>query len=172
MSATTSKVTDSETESVTPVVEDEEEQPVQPVAVALTSTEKKKRMLKSEKCGLVLPVGRINTILKKRFHDRVSPKASIMLAATLEYIVREWFDNDDIKRALEKNKRKRISPAMLELVLVNDLELGVVAEIMGLVIDRINAFPLETLYFKRQKRARVAERHRKAAASKAVSQEV
>lgn len=74
------------------------------------SEETKKRMTKSAKSGLKVPVQKINHEIRKKSHTkRVSTQTAIHLAGVVEYALREIISlaNDNVVSA---GKHKRIKP--------------------------------------------------------------
>eukprot|EP01071_Lankesteria_metandrocarpae_P010431 Lankesteria_metandrocarpae@DN5336_c1_g3_i5.p1 len=96
---------------------------------------------KSSKAGLNFPVGRIGRYLKDgRYAPRIGVKASVFLAAVLEYLCTEVLDlaANEAKDA----GRARISPRHIQLAVRNDEELnillGAVTIASGGVIPQVN----------------------------------
>jgi histone H2A len=78
----------------------------------------------SKRAGLVFPVGRIASHLRKgRYASRVSKSAAVYLAAVLEYTVAEILELS-AKAVLQRNKSKRITPRALTLAIRHDADLG------------------------------------------------
>ena len=78
----------------------------------------------SKKAGLVFPIGRIGTALRKgRYAPRISKSASCSLAAVLEYLTSEVLEVA-AKAVLQRNKGKRITPRALTLAVRHDADLG------------------------------------------------
>jgi histone H2A len=78
----------------------------------------------SKKAGLVFPVGRIGTALRKgRYAPRISKSASVSCAAVLEYLTSEVLEVA-AKAVLQRNKGKRITPRALTLAVRHDADLG------------------------------------------------
>jgi histone H2A len=78
----------------------------------------------SKKAGLVFPVGRIASHLRKgRYAPRVSRSAAVYLAAVLEYTVAEILELSG-KAVTQRNKSKRITPRALTLAIRHDADLG------------------------------------------------
>lgn len=85
----------------------------------------KKKLMKSrsQRAGLVFPVGRTHRNLKKHIKSgRVTPGASVYMAAVLEYLVAEMMELSG--SASKQTNRQRITPRHLQLVLKHDEELG------------------------------------------------
>ena len=93
---------------------------------------KEKRKSRSERSGLVFPVGRIHRLLKKRnCAARVSVDAAVYIAASLEYLTAELVE---LSGALtHKRHRKRINPRAIADAVREDAELG---KIVGNSIPR------------------------------------
>ena len=78
----------------------------------------------SKKAGLVFPVGRIGSQLRKgRYAPRVSRGASVFLTACLEYLTSEVLEVA-AKAVIQRNKGKRITPRALTLAVRHDADLG------------------------------------------------
>ena len=77
---------------------------------------------KSAKAGLIFPVGRTSSLLRKgRYAPRVGASAGVYLASVLEYLTAELLELS--AKAAGKNK-KRISPRAITLAVRNDDDLG------------------------------------------------
>ena len=78
----------------------------------------------SKRAGLIFPVGRIGSQLRKgRYAARVSKSAAVMTAATLEYVTAEILELAS-KAVLQRGKGKRITPRALTLAVRHDADLG------------------------------------------------
>ena len=78
----------------------------------------------SKKAGLVFPVGRVSSQLRKgRYAARVSKSAGTYLAAVLEYVTSECLEVA-AKAVIQRNKGKRITPRALTLAVRHDADLG------------------------------------------------
>jgi histone H3/H4 len=76
----------------------------------------------SKRAGLVFPVGRIASLLRKgRYAARVSSSAATYLTAVVEYLVSETLDLS-AKAVIQRNKGKRITPRALTLKLSTNPE--------------------------------------------------
>jgi histone H2A len=83
---------------------------------------KKAAKKSANKSGLVFPVGRIGSMLRKgRFSKRVSRGAAVFLAATLEYLVAETLE---LSSKTVAKGGKRITPRALTLAIRHDADLG------------------------------------------------
>ena len=79
---------------------------------------------KSKRAGLIFPVGRIASALRKgRYAARVSSSAATYVASVLEFLVAEILDLS-AKAVLQRGKGKRITPRALTLAVRNDSDLG------------------------------------------------
>ena len=79
---------------------------------------------KSKRAGLIFPVGRIGSQLRKgRYAARVSSTAQIYLASVLEFVVAEILELA-AKAVLQRGKGKRITPRALTLAVRHDADLG------------------------------------------------
>ncbi|XP_037975075.1 histone H2A-beta, sperm-like isoform X2 [Plutella xylostella] len=88
----------------------------------MKSKKRAKPKTKSERSGLMFPVGRINRILRHgNFAPRVGSGASIYLAAVLEYLAAEILELAG--NAAKENGKSRITPRHILLAIRNDDEL-------------------------------------------------
>ena len=75
-----------------------------------------------KKAGLIFPVGRIGSQLRKgRYSKRVSSGAAVFLAAVLEYLTAETLEL--ASKTVAKGS-KRITPRALTLAIRHDADLG------------------------------------------------
>lgn len=82
-----------------------------------------KRLSKSNKAGLVMPVSRVHRYLKLgRYGRRISVGASVYMAAVIEYLVAEL--NELSGNAAKANKRKTVTPRHVMLGVRMDAELN------------------------------------------------
>lgn len=88
----------------------------------MSTSEKKTKVSLSKKAGVKFPVGRITRFIKQgNYVDRVSPTASVAVAAALNFLVAEVFD-----LTIQETKNlniKRITPRAIYLALNRDEEL-------------------------------------------------
>ncbi len=83
-----------------------------------------KHVSASKRAGLIFPVGRIGSQLRKgRYAARVSKSAAIVVASTLEYVTAEILELAS-KAVLQRGKGKRITPRALTLAIRHDADLG------------------------------------------------
>ncbi|RGB29071.1 histone H2A [Rhizophagus diaphanus] len=86
------------------------------------STEKRK-ISRSEKAGLIFPVGRIHRLLRRgNYAAHIGSCAPIYFAAVVEYLIAEIVELAG--NAAVDNKRARITPRHLQLAIRNDEELN------------------------------------------------
>lgn len=82
----------------------------------------KEPVSRSKRAGLLFPVGRIHSYLKKGMYTpRVSGDAAVYLAAVLEFLCAEVLFLS--ARAAKDNKYRRIAPRHIQLAVRNDAEL-------------------------------------------------
>jgi histone H2A len=78
----------------------------------------------SKKAGLIFPVGRIASTLRKgRYCARVSKSSATYMAGVLEYLTSEVLEVA-AKAVLQRGKSKRITPRALTLAVRHDADLG------------------------------------------------
>ena len=76
---------------------------------------------KSAKAGLIFPVGRVGSLLRKgRYARRVGAAASVYTAAVLEYLTAELLELS----AKSAKGKKRITPRAITLAVRHDKDLG------------------------------------------------
>ncbi|KAK7871434.1 hypothetical protein R5R35_010820 [Gryllus longicercus] len=84
---------------------------------------KGKSRSRSNRAGLLFPVGRVHRFLRKgHYADRIGNGAPVYLAAVLEYLAAEVMELAG--NAARDNKKTRISPRHLQLAIRNDEELS------------------------------------------------
>ena len=77
----------------------------------------------SSKAGLIFPVGRIGSMLRKgRYTKRVAAAAPVYLAAVLEYLTAELLELSG--KVAGQQKKKRITPRAVTLAVRHDDELS------------------------------------------------
>ncbi len=80
---------------------------------------------RSARAGLIFPVGRIASMLKKgRYARRVSASAAVYIASTLEYLTSELLELSVKSLAASNKKSKRLTPRALTLAVRLDEDLG------------------------------------------------
>ena len=85
----------------------------------------KKSGSRSAKAGLIFPVGRVGTLLRKgRYAKRVGASSAVYMAAVLEYLTAELLELSAKAVAQQKNKSKRITPRAVTLAVRHDDDLG------------------------------------------------
>ena len=78
---------------------------------------------KSKKAGLIFPVGRVGSLLRKgRYARRVGASAAVYAAAVLEYLTAELLELS--AKTLAGKKQKRITPRAITLAVRHDDDLG------------------------------------------------
>ncbi|EPY25566.1 histone H2A [Strigomonas culicis] len=80
---------------------------------------------KSAKAGLIFPVGRVGSLLRKgQYARRVSASGALYLSATLEYLTAELLELT-VKAAAQSGKKvRRLSPRTLTLAVRHDDDIG------------------------------------------------
>ena len=82
---------------------------------------KVKRMTKSQKVGLVFPIGKVHTLMKTKHSGNIGQTASVYLAAVMEYMVAEVLELSG--NAARDMKLQRITPHHVMLAIRGDEEL-------------------------------------------------
>ncbi|KNH04995.1 histone h2a [Perkinsela sp. CCAP 1560/4] len=83
----------------------------------------KKTSTISKKVGLIFPVGRVRSMLKKgRYTKRVGAAAPVYLTAVLEYLTAELLELSG--KVAAQHKKKRITPRAVTLAVRHDDELS------------------------------------------------
>lgn len=83
-----------------------------------------KKVSQSKRAGLIFPVGRVGSQLRKgRYAARVSKSGATYMSAVLEYLVAEVLELS-AKSVLQRGKGKRITPRALTLAVRHDADLG------------------------------------------------
>ena len=83
-----------------------------------------KSVSQSKRAGLILPVGRIGSMLRKgAYAPRVSRSASIFVSAAAEFVLAELLELA-AKAVVQRNKGNRITPRALTLAVRHDADLG------------------------------------------------
>ena len=84
---------------------------------------KKQAKSRSNRAGILFPVGRIHRLLRKgNYSERLGAGAPVYLAAVLEYLTAEVLELAG--NAARDNKKARIIPRHLQLAIRNDEELN------------------------------------------------
>ena len=102
----------------------------------------KKSGSQSAKAGLVFPVGRIGSLLRRgQYARRVGASGAVYLAAVLEYLVAELLELT-VKAATPADKKKpvpRLNPRLLTLAVRHDEDLG--ALLQNVTLSRGGVLP-------------------------------
>ena len=81
-----------------------------------------KRVSRSAKAGLIFPIGRVGSLLRRgQYARRISESGAVYLAAVLEYLTAELLE---LTVKATKDVKKRLSPRTLTLAVRHDDELG------------------------------------------------
>ena len=98
----------------------------------------KKSGSRSSKAGLIFPVGRIGSMLRRgQYSRRVSASGAVYMAAVLEYLCAELLE---LTVKATNDVKKRLSPRTLTLAVRHDDELG--ALLQNVTISRGGVVPL------------------------------
>lgn len=80
---------------------------------------------RSAKAGLIFPVGRVGSLLRRgQYARRVGASSAVYLAAVLEYLTAELLELTAKTVAQQKKSTKRITPRAITLAVRHDEELG------------------------------------------------
>lgn len=90
--------------------------------------EKSNRVLKSRKAGLIFPVGRVLSLMKKRrYADRISPNCAVTICAVLEYLTSEILEisgERTISTESDLANKTMIKPRHICLAVKGDYEMN------------------------------------------------
>ena len=111
----------------------------------------KKGGSRSAKAGLIFPVGRVGSLLRRgQYARRVGASSAVYLAAVLEYLTAELLELTVKAAASQKNKSKRLNPRTLTLAVRHDDDLG--ALLQNVTLSRGGVVPaLNKALTKKQK---------------------
>jgi len=118
----------------------------------------KKGTSQSKKAGLLFPVGRIGSLLRRgQFARRVGASAAVYLAAVLEYLTAELLELT-VKAAAPASgakkgakKLKRLNPRILTLAVRHDEDLG--ALLKNVTVSRGGVLPAVDKALQKQQKA-------------------
>jgi histone H2A len=100
----------------------------------------KKGGSRSAKAGLIFPVGRIGSLLRRgQYARRVGASSAVYLAAVVEYLVAELLELTVKAAAQQKSKSKRLTPRALTLAVRHDDDLG--ALLQNVTLSRGGVIP-------------------------------
>ena len=121
---------------------------------------KRKVQSRSARAQLIMPVGRVASMLKDgKYARRVGKGAPVFLAAVLEYMLSEMIYYAG-ETALE-HKKKRITPRFLNLAIRNDEELSQLLHSATIAGGGVKPFVLKQLKRGRHGEKRTEEKRRK-----------
>ena len=123
-----------------------------------------KSVSQSKRAGLILPVGRIGSMLRKGcYAPRVSRTAAIVMTSALEYIVAELLELS-AKAVLQRGKGKRITPRALTLAVRHDADLG--ALLKDVTLSRGGVIPAVSKALEAKKKKKSAGKKKSSATPK------
>jgi len=100
----------------------------------------KKGGSRSAKAGLIFPIGRVGTLLRRgQYARRVGASSAVYLAAVLEYLTAELLELTVKAASQQKNKSKRLNPRTLTLAVRHDDDLG--ALLQNVTLSRGGVIP-------------------------------
>lgn len=92
---------------------------------AKRGNKEKKRGGLSAKAGLIFPVGRIGSLLRRgQYARRIGATSAVYLAAVLEYLTAELLELSAKAVAQQKTKTLRITPRAVTMAVRHDEDLG------------------------------------------------
>ena len=95
---------------------------------------------RSAKAGLIFPVGRFGSLLRRgQYARRVGASSAVYLAAVVEYLVAELLELTVKAAKQQKSKSKRLSPRALTLAVRHDDDLG--ALLQNVTLSRGGVIP-------------------------------
>jgi histone H2A len=95
---------------------------------------------RSAKAGLIFPVGRVGSLLRRgQYARRVGASSAVYLAAVVEYLVAELLELTVKAAAQQKSKSKRLTPRALTLAVRHDDDLG--ALLQNVTLSRGGVIP-------------------------------
>ncbi len=95
---------------------------------------------RSAKAGLIFPVGRVGSLLRRgQYARRVGASSAVYLAAVVEYLVAELLELTVKAAAQQKSKGKRLTPRALTLAVRHDDDLG--ALLQNVTLSRGGVIP-------------------------------
>ena len=114
----------------------------------------KKSGSRSAKAGLIFPVGRTGSLLRRgNYAPRVGASSAVYLAAVMEYLVAELLELSVKALSQHKSKSKRLNPRILTLAVRHDDDLG--ALLQNVTLSRGGVLPsLNKALAKKQKGAK------------------
>jgi histone H2A len=117
-----------------------------------------KKVSQSKKAGLLFPVGRIGSQLRRgQYARRVGASAAVYLAAVLEYLTAELLELT-VKAATSATKKGkkvgRLNPRILTLAVRHDEDLG--ALLQNVTLSRGGVLPAVNKALNKQKAAKKA----------------
>ena len=105
---------------------------------------------RSAKAGLIFPVGRIGSLLRRgQFARRVGESGAVYLAAVLEYLVTEALE---LTIKATKDVKKRLNPRTLTLAARHDDEFG--ALLQNVTVSRGGVVPTATKALSKAKKGK------------------
>ena len=100
----------------------------------------KKGGSRSAKAGLIFPIGRVGSLLRRgQYARRVGASSAVYLAAVLEYLTAELLELTVKAASQQKNKSKRLNPRTLTLAVRHDDDLG--ALLQNVTLSRGGVIP-------------------------------
>jgi histone H2A len=128
---------------------------IEAVEVTKISKPRTKSVSRSSRAGLVFPVARVHSRLKRRF-DRVGATADVYLAGVLEYVTKEVLEAAGVEA--HARKQKRIDNRSLFLAFQNDSELLELANSSRAIFPSSGVVPRASLWKRPAKKSKTPAR--------------
>ncbi|AAZ12346.1 histone H2A, putative [Trypanosoma brucei gambiense DAL972] len=112
---------------------------------------------RSVKAGLIFPVGRVGTLLRRgQYARRIGASGAVYMAAVLEYLTAELLELSVKAAAQQTKKTKRLTPRTVTLAVRHDDDLG--ALLRNVTMSRGGVMPsLNKALAKKQKSGKHAK---------------
>lgn len=85
-----------------------------------------KKVSRSQKAGLIFPVGKIHRLLRSRVCERIGINAAVYMAAVMEYMTSELLEISGYKAKYDQ--KHRISPRHIQIAIYDDEEFHTIVQ--------------------------------------------
>ncbi|KEG12301.1 putative histone H2A [Trypanosoma grayi] len=118
---------------------------------------KKKGSSRSAKAGLIFPVGRVGSMMRRgQYARRIGASGAVYMAAVLEYLTAELLELSVKAASQQAKKPKRLTPRTVTLAVRHDDDLG--ALLQNVTLSRGGVMPsLNKALAKKQKGSKKAK---------------